>query len=295
MKELLRTFWIFGLGLLLVPTVFADRVVLKNGESRHVTVLDERGEFVRILDRYERPRKLPSAWIDSVVYDSEALRSRAKMVFRKGQPTDSTGRWKVRYSEPLDSELAYRTDSLSELDLLFLNRALVRILPGSLVRVIQAPDHSDEPLELQLLEGRLLGVGYDSLTEIRVTTVAGIGVARGIARMGIWTNPKDSLTQILNLEGIVGLREKADSPGELAATLGEPLAFRRAEGHFEPGLVDSLQGARLIASASELNRYRLEEVPPPPIGYWPKAVTGLGFLVFFYGSALGILDYANSL
>jgi hypothetical protein len=113
--------------------------------------------------------------------------------------------------------------------------------------------------------------------------------------MGIWTNPKDSLTQILNLEGIVGLREKADSPGELAATLGEPLAFRRAEGHFEPGLVDSLQGARLIASASELNRYRLEEVPPPPIGYWPKAVTGLGFLVFFYGSALGILDYANSL
>jgi len=42
-----------------------------------------------------------------------------------------------------------------------------------------------------------------------------------------------------------------------------------------------------------MEHYLFSEVEYPKIGYLPKAITGLGFMVFFYGTAIGILDYVN--
>jgi hypothetical protein len=42
-----------------------------------------------------------------------------------------------------------------------------------------------------------------------------------------------------------------------------------------------------------MGHYRFSVIEYPKIGYLPKAITGLGFMVFFYGTAIGILDYVN--
>lgn len=281
------------LGLLLAAPARGDRLVLKEGRAIFGTVQSEKDSVLRYLDRYGRPRRLAEAQVDSIQYDLKTLSGAVKAVYRRGQPVDQSGYFKLRYGEELDLELEYRTDSATEIDLLFRNQVQMRILPGSRFKVEKAPRDADHPLVLELREGLLLCGGGGRNALVRVLTPGGIAVGRGGARFGVRAGSRDSSLFVTNLTGLVGLQEKPKDPGELAVEEGKAMHLQVAEGLFKPRPVDSAEAARLRRAAGDMGRYRLSKVPDPPVGYLAKALTGLGFMVFFYGSTLGVLDYVN--
>jgi hypothetical protein len=281
--------------LLLAPGARADRLVLKDGRTVFGTVTDERDSVIRYFDRYDRPRRLAAAQVDTLHYDSKAVAGRVKVAFRKGQPKDLSGYFRLKHSEELDLEAEYATDSASELDLFFRNQAHVRVLPGTRFRVAEAPGDGDDPAEITVLEGRVLVTSAGSGALVRVTTPGGIGVGRGVFQLGIRADGADSSLVVNCLRGLCGAQESRENPGELVVEPGQPVGLARRQGTFEPREPDPAEVALLRDQAANVGRYRFAPIEYPRIGYLPKAITGFGFMVFFYGTAIGILDYVNNI
>ena len=271
----------------------ADKLVLKDGRAVFGSIIDEKDSVIRYFDRFDRPRKLACSQVDTIHYDSKAVRGLVKVAFRKGQPGDRTGFFRLRHSEELDLEVEYKTDSVSELDLFFRNNVHVRVLPGSRFEIRKAPKSEKDFLELYLFEGLVLATGSRENALARIATPFGIGVGRGNCQFAVQASPRDSSALGLCLRGLVGFQEGPDSPGELVIEAGRAVSLFKKDGMFNRREPDAAQVQAISALAANMGHYRFSEVQYPPIGYLPKAITGLGFMVFFYGSAIGILDYVN--
>jgi hypothetical protein len=103
----------------------------------------------------------------------------------------------------------------------------------------------------------------------------------------------DSSLQTMCLHGLVGVQETKESPGELVVDEGKSVSLLRKEGVFNRKEPDAVEEARFLGLGANMGHYRFSAIEYPKIGYLPKAITGLGFMVFFYGTAIGILDYVN--
>jgi len=279
--------------LCLATQARADRLVLKDGQTIFGRVIDESDSIVRYFDRYDRPRKLPAAKIDTLEYDSRDVQGLVKVAFRKGQTRDRTGHFRIRHSEELDLDVEYKTDSTAELDLFFRNEVHVRVLPNTRFKVAKAPKGPADPLLFELKAGRILATSPRTEALVRVITPWGIGVGRGQFQAGVVGAPGDSSMQILCLRGLTGAQESAQSPGELVVEEGKSVRLVRKESLFDRRTPDAEDDRFFRELAANMGHYRFAQVQYPGIGYLPKALTGLGFMVFFYGTAIGILDYVN--
>lgn len=282
--------------VLLAPSsARADKLILKDGKVIYGSIADERDSLIRYYDRYDRPRKLAASQVDTIHYDSKQVLGQVKVAFRKGQPKDRSGFFRLRHSEELDLDADYATDSASELDLFFLNHAHVRVLPGARFRILEAPKSPGDPMEMELEAGRVLVSANHSKALVRILTPGGIGVGRGDFQMAIRSLPADSTVLVSCLKGLCGVQDSRENPGELVVDPGQATGFARKQGTFEPQVPDPAEVAALGAQAANVGHYRFSEIEYPKIGYLPKAITGLGFMVFFYGTAIGILDYVNNI
>lgn len=277
----------------LAAPVRADRLVLKDGEVIFGRVTDEQDSVVRYFDRYDRPRKLAASLIDTLNYDSRDVRGLVKVAFRKGQTRDRSGYFRIRHSEELDLEVEYKTDSAVELDLFFRDDVHVRVLPNTQFKVAKAPKDADDPLVIELKAGRILATSPQPEALVRVVTAGGIGVGRGKFQAGVVGSTSDSSMQVMCLHGLAGAQENAQSPGELVVEEGKSVRLARKDGVYDRRVPDEREEAFFRDLAANMGHYRFSPVAYPGIGYLPKALTGLGFMVFFYGTAIGILDYVN--
>lgn len=281
--------------LLLAGAARADRLVLKDGKVIYGRVTDERDSLIRYFDRYDRPRRLAASLVDTLNYDSRGVHGDVKVAFRKGQPKDRSGFFRLKHSEELDLEVEYHTDSASELDLFFLNGAHVRVLPGAHFRVDDAPGDEDDPMELTLFSGRVLVTSTGPKALVRAATPGGLGVGRGVFQLVLRAEPADSSLLVSCIKGLCGAQESAENPGELVVDPGQSMALGKRQGTFEPREPDAAEVAYLRALAANVGHYRFSPIEYPRIGYLPKAITGLGFMVFFYGTAIGVLNYVNNI
>lgn len=279
--------------LWLAPHARADRMVLKDGGVIFGRVTDEKDSVVRYFDRFDRPKRLPAASVDTLTYDSRDVHGLVKVAFRKGHTEDRTGLFRIRHSEELDLEVEYKTDSAGELDLFFRNEVHVRVMPNSRFKISKAPKDADDPLLFELKTGRILATSPQREALVRVQTPGGIAVGRGEFQAGVVSSPSDSSMQIMCLRGLTGAQETAQSPGELVVEEGKSVGLIRKEGVFDRRAPDGNEDAFFRALAANMGHYRFSPIAYPGIGYLPKAITGLGFMVFFYGTAIGILDYVN--
>ncbi|HLP40278.1 MAG TPA: hypothetical protein VK465_02115 [Fibrobacteria bacterium] len=286
---------LLGLQVLTCGTARADRLVLKDGKVIFGTVTDEKDSLVRYFDRYDRPRKLAASALDTLIYDAEAVQGLVKVAFRKGRPGDRSGLFRLRHSEELDLEAEYRTDSLSELDLFFRNDIHVRMLPGSYFKVLKAAKGKDDRVEVELFAGRALVTSAGDGALVRVFTPGGVGVGRGVFQFVIRSHAADSSLSLTCLRGLCGTQASRDNPGELVVEAGGSMAVARKDGIFQPGEPDSAEVKELAHLAAQVGHYRFSPIEYPRIGYLPRAITGFGFMLFFYGSAIGILDYVNNI
>jgi hypothetical protein len=294
MEDMKAIGWIvFVATLCLACPARADRLVLKDGQTIFGRVIDESDSVIRYFDRYDRPRKLASARIDTLEYDSRDVQGLVKVAFRKGQTRDRTGHFRIRHSEELDLEVEYKTDSSAELDLFFRNQVHVRVLPDSRFKVVKAPKGAADPLLFELKSGRILATSPSSEALVRIVTPWGIGVGRGAFQAGVVSASGDSSMQILCLHGLTGAQESMQSPGELVVEEGKSVRLARKESLFDRRTPDAGEDRFFRALAVNMGHYRFSPVRYPGIGYLPKALTGLGFMVFFYGTAIGVLDYVN--
>lgn len=291
-RALLAVFIAFA-AIAAVAPARADKLTLKTGKVIYGSITDERDSLIRYFDRFERPRKIAAAEVDTIHYDSKPVRGLVKVAFRKGQPKDRTGYFRLRYSEELDLEVEYKTDSIGELDLFFRNNVHVRVLPNSRFRVAKAPKGAKDPLIIELSAGRMLATASQDQALVRFVTPYGIAVGRGAFQAGASASAADSSLQVYCLRGLTGVQETADSPGELVVDEGKSVNLFRKEGVFNRKEPDAGEEERFAALAANMGHYRFSEIEYPKIGYLPKAITGLGFMVFFYGTAIGILDYVN--
>jgi hypothetical protein len=275
--------------------VRADKLVLKDGRAVFGTITDERDSLIRYFDRYDRPRRLKASEVDTIHYDSRKVQGKVKVAFRKGQPKDRSGLFRLRHSEDLDLDAEYRTDSLSELDLFFRNGVHLRVLAGSHFRVLEAPRSKDGPVDVELYSGRVLASGSGAEALARISTPGGVGVGRGAFQSAVRAGAKDSSILVSCLRGLCGVQETLANPGELVVEPGQVTGLGRKEGVFEPRDPDPAEVEELRSLAAKVGHYRFSEIEYPKIGYLPKAITGLGFMVFFYGSAIGILNYVNNI
>ncbi len=283
----------FLAALCLASPARADRLLLKDGRTIFGRVIDESDSSIRYFDRYDRPRKLPSSSIDTLEYDSRDVQGLVKVAFRKGQTRDRTGHFRIRHSEELDLDVEYKTDSTAELDLFFRNEVHVRVLPNTRFKVAKAPKGPSDPLLFELKAGRILATSPRPEALVRVITPWGIGVGRGRFQAGVVGAPGDSSMQILCLRGLTGAQESAQSPGELVVEEGKSVRLARKESIFDRRVPDAEEDRFFRELAASMGHYRFAPTRYPGIGYLPKALTGLGFMVFFYGTAIGILDYVN--
>lgn len=271
----------------------ADRLVLKDGSVIFGSITDERDSLIRYYDRFDRPRRIAAAKVDTINYDSKDVNGAVKVAFRKGQPKDRSGYFRIRHSEELDLEVEYKTDSVAELDLFFKDNVHVRVLPGSDFRVLKAPKSRKDPLVLQLIAGRVLATSAEEEALVRIVTPWGIAVGRGSFQAGVVASAADSSLQAMCLRGLTGVQETAQSPGELVVEEGKSVSLFKKEGVLNRREPDAVEEQRFLNLAANMGHYRFSEIEYPKIGYLPKAITGLGFMVFFYGTAIGILDYVN--
>jgi hypothetical protein len=279
--------------LALAAPVRADRMVLKSGKVLFGTVTDEKDSLIRYFDRYDRPRKIAAAEVDTLTYDTKGVHGLVKVAFRKGQTKDRYGYFRIRHSDELDLEVEYRTDSAAELDLFFRNDVHVRVLPNSHFKVEKAPKDADDPLVLKLVSGRILATSPQSEALVRVETPYGIGVGRGNFQAGMFVSAADSSLQVMCLRGLTGVQETAESPGELVVDEGKSVGLMKKDGMFDRREPDAASEQLFRNLAANMGHYRFSRIEYPGIGYLPKAITGLGFMVFFYGTAIGVLDYVN--
>jgi len=279
--------------LLATLSVQADKLVLKDGRIIFGTITDEKDSLIKYYDRYERPRKIAAAQVDTIHYDTKEMRGLVKVAFRKGQPKDRSGYFRIRQSEELDLDVEYATDSISELDLFFRNNVHVRVLPGSRFKVIKAPKSTKDPLQIALYVGRILATSSQDEALARFSTPWGIGVGRGKFQAGVVASVSDSSLLVMCMHGLTGVQESMDSPGEVVVEEGKSVSLVKKEGIFNRKDSDPEIERKLTALAANMEHYLFSEVEYPKIGYLPKAITGLGFMVFFYGTAIGILDYVN--
>ncbi|HKP97829.1 MAG TPA: hypothetical protein VJ385_18980 [Fibrobacteria bacterium] len=271
----------------------ADRLVLKTGKVVFGTITDERDSLIRYFDRFERPRRIAAGEVDTINYDAKDVRGAVKVAFRKGQPKDRSGYFRIRHSEELDLEVTYKTDSAAELDLFFRDNVHVRVLPGTQFKIIKAPKSPKDPLVLELHSGRILATSGQEEALVRIATPWGIAVGRGSFRAGVVSSSGDSSLQAMCLRGLVGVQETQESPGELVVDEGKSVSLFKKEGILNRKEPDETEERRFLVLAANMGRYRFSAIEYPKIGYLPKAITGLGFMVFFYGTAIGILDYVN--
>lgn len=288
--------WVPLAALALLPDgAAADKLILKDGKAVYGTITDERDSLIRYFDRYDRPRRLEAARVDTIHYDADAVEGRVKVAFRKGQPGDHTGFFRLKHSEELDLDVEYRTDSASELDLFFRNNAHVRVLPECGFRVEKAPRSEEVPAEIALLSGRMLITSGDPKALVRIVTPGGVGVGRGVFQIAVQADSADSSLLVSCLKGLCGVQESRDNPGELVVEPGQATSVSRKSGVFEPREADPERVRMLGALAANVGHYRFSRIEYPKPGYLPRAIAGLGFMVFFYGSAIGILDYVNNI
>lgn len=275
--------------------VRADKLVLKDGRAVFGTITDERDSLIRYFDRYDRPRRMKASEVDTIHYDSRKVHGRVKVAFRKGQPKDRSGLFRLRHSEELDLDAEYATDSTTELDLFFRNGVHLRVLSGSRFRVLEAPRSKGGPADIELFEGRVLASGLGAEALVRISTPGGVGVGRGEFQSAVRSGARDSSILVSCLKGLCGVQETLSNPGELVVEPGRVTGLGRREGVFEPRDPDPAEVEELERLSAKVGRYRFSEIEYPKIGYLPKAITGLGFMVFFYGSAIGILHYVNNI
>lgn len=286
--------WVFQLAVIALSThVYADKMVLKDGTVIFGTITDEKDSLIKYFDRYDRPKKMVSAKVDTIQYDSKEVRGLVKVAFRKGQPKDRSGYFKIRHSEELDLEAEYRTDSISELDLFFRNNVHIRVFSGSRFKVIHAPKSLKDPLQLDLYSGKILATSPNADALARINSPFGVGVGRGKFQLGVVASNADSSVLVVCMEGLTGLAETLESPGELVVEKDKSVSITKHEGVFNRKDSDPVMEQKLNALAANMGHYLFSEVENPQIGYLPRAITGIGFMVFFYGSAIGILDYVN--
>jgi hypothetical protein len=271
----------------------ADKLVLGDGRILFGTITNEKDSLIKYFDRFERPRKIAAKLVDTIHYDSKGVPGLVKVAFRKGQPQDRSGYFRLRHSEELDLDVEYHTDSVSELDLFFRNDVHVRILSNSRFRVSKAPRSIGGTLELTLYTGRLLATSANSDALARIITPWGIAVGRANFQAGVIVSSTDSSLLAMCRQGLVGVQESTDSPGELVVEKGKAISIFKKDGLFNRREPDPEAEKVLINLASNMGHYQFSAVEYPKIGYLPKAITGLGFMVFFYGTAIGILDYVN--
>ncbi len=273
----------------------ADKMIFKSGETVYGKIRSERDSVVRYLDRYDRPRQISAGEVDTILYDINKLRGDAKAAFRKGQPTDRTGKFRLRNRDDFDIKADYRTDSLSELDVHFRNGIHARFTPGAHFRVLKAPSSDRDPVVIRLDSGQVLIWGRQEKALAQIKTNAGVGVARGYSSLVVTTAPKDSSMRTVCLQGLCGIQQSLASPGELVVETGRLVRLSASRGVFESGPAppEEMQGWEPVMA--DMERYRLEEIEYPPVNYWAKAVTGFGFMLFFYGSTLGVLGYVNNI
>jgi len=279
--------------LLAVVPARADKLTLKNGSVIFGSITNEQDSLIRYFDRFERPRRIKAAEVDTIHYDSKDIRGPVKVAFRKGQTKDRTGFFRLTYSEELDLEVTYKTDSVGELDLFFRNNVHVRVLPNSQFHVKRAPNSAKDPLEIEVSAGRVLATSPEEEALVRIISPWGIGVGRGAFQTGVTVSTADSSLQVVCLRGLTGVQETAESPGELVVDEGKSVNLSKKEGVFNRREPDADEEKRFVALAANMGHYSFSPIEYPKIGYLPKAITGLGFMVFFYGSAIGILDYVN--
>jgi hypothetical protein len=275
--------------------VRADKLVLKDGKVEFGTITDERDSLIRYFDRYDRPRKLKASEVDTIHYDSRSVRGRVKVAFRKGQPKDRSGYFRLRHSEELELDAEYRTDSLSELDLFFRNGVHLRVLPGTHFRILKAPRSEEAPIDFELYSGRVLASGDRPESLVRLSMPGGVGVGRGAFQAAIRAGAADSSVLVSCIKGLCGVQETRENPGELVVEPGQVTGLGKQQGMYEPREPDPAEVEELGRLAAKVGHYRFSEIEYPKIGYLPKAITGLGFMVFFYGSAIGILNYVNNI
>ncbi len=295
-KCLIKITWI-GLAALFFASLpaQADKLVLKQGKVLFGRIIDERDSLIRYFDRHDRPRKIATHLVDSVIYDSKEVAGLVKVAYRKGLPKDWTGYLSLRHSDQLDLDVIYATDSLTELDLFFRNGMHVRVLQRTRFQIDMAPKGENAEARLRLFWGGLIVEGYHTGAIVKVTSDHGVGALRGVGRMAFQDLQKDSAVTVACLRGLVGVQEKVQDPGELVVEPGAIMSFTRREGLFRADSLPAEHGRDLTLAAENMGHYRLSQVEYPPVGYLPRALTGLGFLVFFYGSTLGVLDYVNHL
>lgn len=281
------------LGFLSVDGAWADKLILKDGKTVFGSITDERDSLIRYFDRFERPRTIAASQVDTIHYDSKEVRGPVKVAFRKGQPKDRSGFFRIRHSEELDLEVEYKTDSVTELDLFFRNNVHVRVLPNSQFRVTKAPRSLKDPLVLELTSGRVIATSGQEEALVRIVSPWGLAVGRGNFQAGVASSATDSALQVMCLRGLTGVQETAESPGELVVDEGKSVSLVKKEGVFDRKEPDPGEEKRFQQLAANMGHYRFSGVEYPKVGYLPKAITGLGFMVFFYGTAIGILDYVN--
>ncbi len=280
---------------LLFSPALSDKLLFKSGESVYGTIRTERDSLVKYLDRYDRPREVRMSEVDTLYYDIDKLRGPVKAAFRKGQPTDRTGLFRLTNREDFDIEVDYRTDSLSELDLHFRNGIHARFTPGARFRILEAPSDPDEAALIRLDSGEVLISGRHEKALARVLTTAGVGVARGQTSLVVTTAPGDSSMRSICLRGLCGIQQDSESPGELVVDAGRLVRLSASRGVFESRLAPLDEMKVWEPVMADMGRYRLTKVEYPPVNYWAKALTGFGFMVFFYGSTLGVLSYVNNI
>lgn len=281
--------------LLTVSSAFADKMVLKNGQALFGRIIDERDSLVRYVDRHDRPKKLHASQIDSIIYDIDEVQGRVKFAYRRGTPKDWTGYFSLRHTDYLDLDVIYDTDSLTEMDLFFRNGVHVRMLARSRFQIQEAPKDADDPVSIRILWGGMVAEGQMPGALAKLESDFGVGVLRGRARMAFQVSSRDSSVAVACLHGLIGVQEKKTDPGEFVVDSGATLSFARREGVFKSQPLPVEQAESLAWQAANMGHYLLAPVQYPPVGYLPRAITGLGFLVFFYGSTLGVLDYVNNL
>ncbi len=281
--------------LLLASGANADALVMKNGETRFGHIIDERDSLVRYFDRHDRPRKVSASEVDSIIYDIKEVEGRVKATYRRGIPKDWTGYFSLRHTDLFDLDVIYVTDSVTELDLFFRNGVHARILSNSRFQIQRAPKDPDDKLLIRLDWGGVLAEGNTAGTVSKIESPFGVGALRGAGRMAFQVKAKDSSVIVACLHGLVGVQEKLSDPGEFVADSGATLAFARREGVFSSQPISEDEAKALAWQAENMGHYAVREVQYPPVGYLPRAITGLGFMLFFYGSTIGVLDYVNHL
>jgi hypothetical protein len=293
MVRLIPVLWL--LALMTAPEVRADKMVLKDGEVRYGRIIDERDSLVRYIDRHDRPKKLHASKIDSIIYDLAEVQGRVKFAYRRGVPKDWTGYFSLRHTDYLDLDVIYATDSTTEMDLFFRNGVHVRVLSNSRFQIENAPKGDGDPVRVRMFWGGVLAEGHRSGALLKLESDFGVGALRGKARLAFQAGESDSAVVVACLNGLVGVQEKITDPGEFVVDSGATLSFARKDGVFKSDPLPEEQAKALAWQAHNMGHYLLAKVEYPPVGYLPRAITGLGFLVFFYGSTLGVLDYVNNL